>query len=213
MFKRLKSLLFEEEVELEEEEQLDFSSLPKEEEVMVHEVVTEIVAPEEEVVEPTVKRIDVDEPPKKTVKPTPAPVVNLKKTHLVAEDYTPQSVISPMFGLTEAEMQKSIQMDSYDKKRPDKSVESTVISPMFGQLNHDDSTSLPKKKKQPKKDQKVNMTLEEMLNIENQEEMEFTLFDVALDSEEFQSRENNKFIDVDQSLDETDGLKIMKGDN
>lgn len=209
MFKKLKTMLFEEEVELEEEESMDFEPVETEEKVIEEPVETELPSM---VSQPTVKRIDVDEQPVKIVKPTPAPLINRQHKLDDSNEYKPQAVISPMFGLTEAEMQKSVQLDTMMKKQSSKPTSaSSVISPMFGQVQAETSKELLKRNRPAKKEQKVNLTLEEMLNIENQEEMEFTLFDVELDAKEFQSRENPNLINADGPLEETDGLRIMKG--
>ncbi len=209
MFKKLKTMLFEEEVELEEEESMDFEPVETEEKVIEEPVETELPSM---VSQPTVKRIDVDEQPVKIVKPTPAPIINRQHKLDDSNEYRPQAVISPMFGLTEAEMQKSVQLDTMMKKQSSKPTSaSSVISPMFGQVQAETSKELLKRNRPAKKEQKVNLTLEEMLNIENQEEMEFTLFDVELDAKEFQSRENPNLINADGPLEEIDGLRIMKG--
>lgn len=209
MFKKLKTMLFEEEVELEEEASMDFKPVEIEEKVIEQPVETEPVSM---VSQPTVKRIDIDEQPVKIVKPTPAPIINRQQKLDDSNEYKPQAVISPMFGLTEAEMQKSVQFDTMIKKQSSKPPsDSSVISPMFGQVQAENKKDLLKRSRPPRKEQKVNLTLEEMLNIENQEEMEFTLFDVELDAKEFQSRENSNLINAEKPLEETDGLRIMKG--
>lgn len=203
MFDKLKSLLFEEEIELEEEAeelQVDKDIETKiEQETVSEEPVIELPTEKK-----TVTRIDVDPKPKQPkpeVKPTR---VTLETKKPVIEEssfeYKPKAVISPMFGLTEAEMQRTVQLEQMSKRESSKSEDKSVLSPMFGEVKAQDPLSYnkPKAKSGPTRSNKVNMTLEEMLNLENQNEMEFTLFDVELDSTEFKSRENPSVTNDDQ---------------
>lgn len=219
MFKKLKTLLFEDAVELEEEELYEVEE-ESENDVYVSSTKEEPV--EEPQLDPQppqekqVQRIDVDtvfeqqQSKPKIVKPTPAPILERKRAEN-EKPYQPRAVISPMFGLTEAEMQKSIAYEAMKKPSPNTKPESGVISPMYGSVTVEQPKTTSRRSRVARRDQKVNLTLEEMLNIDNQEDVEFTLFDVELDAKEFQSRENKKTIEPDEPLDDTDGLDIMKG--
>lgn len=227
MFKKLRTILFEEELELDEESTLTENTQEMKTVVAVEETASLIVeTPVEEVIktaepikevvevvnESSVKRIDVDQPVVKTPRVKPTPAQQLQKPSIKPEpvvQYKPKAVISPMFGLTEAEMQKTIQVEEMTTKIRQKPRESVVISPIFGEIRPEEAPTISKKAKTVRKDQKVNLTLEEMLNIDNQQEMEFSLFDLPLDAKEFQSREHTRVYEGD----EPDGLSIMKGDN
>ncbi len=101
-----------------------------------------------------------------------------------------------MFGITTREKQRT--------EKPQRIVtptikaeEETIISPIYGVIEQDTAElkviNNDKKKivTKPKQNVQVNMSLEEMLNLDQQGDLEFSLFDVPVDKSEFQSRENS----------------------
>lgn len=159
-------------------------------------------------------RIDVDvveekkEEAKPKVEPEVRPFVVKDKTaeikrepvkrtvsHVNPAYYRPKPVISPMFGISSKEEEIKAQ-----KKNLMKPVESTsdktIISPMYGQVTSENekmTRTAAVKKVARKRSKNVNLSLEEMLNVGQKDELEFTLFDMKVDKNEFQSREMKTF--------------------
>ena len=71
-----------------------------------------------------------------------------------------------------------------------------IISPMYGVVTGEQEIVTKHTKPSPRKRKApaVNISLEEMLNMPANDELEFTLFDVKVNRDEFQSREN-KLVD------------------
>lgn len=211
MFEKLKKLIFDESGELEPENLSNKPSRHLEDSLENNKNLIKakpIVKEDVEVSDPISKenilrRIDVtQEIPKfekevvveKKVQPRVQPEVKkqVKSTHY----YSSRPVISPMFGITTKEKQRT--------EKPQRIVtptikaeEETIISPIYGVIEQDTAElkviNNDKKKivKKPKQNVQVNMSLEEMLNLDQQGDLEFSLFDVPVDKSEFQSRENS----------------------
>lgn len=211
MFEKLKKLIFDESGELEPENLSNKPSRHLEDSLENNKNLIKakpIVKEDVEVSDPISKenilrRIDVtQEIPKfekevvveKKVQPRVQPEVKkqVKSTHY----YSSRPVISPMFGITTKEKQRT--------EKPQRIVtptikaeEETIISPIYGVIEQETAElkviNNDKKKivKKPKQNVQVNMSLEEMLNLDQQGDLEFSLFDVPVDKSEFQSRENS----------------------
>lgn len=211
MFEKLKKLIFDESGELEPENLSNKPSRHLEDSLENNKNLIKakpIVKEDVEVSDPISKenilrRIDItQEIPKfekevvveKKVQPRVQPEVKkqVKSTHY----YSSRPVISPMFGITTKEKQRT--------EKPQRIVtptikaeEETIISPIYGVIEQDTAElkviNNDKKKivKKPKQNVQVNMSLEEMLNLDQQGDLEFSLFDVPVDKSEFQSRENS----------------------
>ena len=211
MFEKLKKLIFDESGELEPENLSNKPSRHLEDSLENNKNLIKakpIVKEDVEVSDPISKenilrRIDVtQEIPKfekevvveKKGQPRVQPEVKkqVKSTHY----YSSRPVISPMFGITTREKQRT--------EKPQRIVtptikaeEETIISPIYGVIEQDTAElkviNNDKKKivKKPKQNVQVNMSLEEMLNLDQQGDLEFSLFDVPVDKSEFQSRENS----------------------
>ena len=171
---------------IDEEEPLSdihFRRIDVEEEVDEPKEVVEQPKPE---VKPEVKKEEVKEKPQVTrVKPKPR--VAAKNPQY----YKPRAVISPMFGVSEKENNRSQQIETLTRPEA-KTQDDKIISPMYGVLTSEQEIVSTKTKsgQRKRKSVAVNMTLEEMLNMQSSDELEFTLFDLKVDKQEFQSREN-----------------------
>ncbi len=219
MFKKLKSILFEE-VEI-EEELSEIELQPKQPKIRKVEPIQPKESPQErnETVKPEafqrpVQRIDLTaaqaileesdetvEPvqPSFESKPKPTPIVERKAPLKRPQPYKPKPVISPMFGLTEEEKQRTAQIEAM-KPKPPKLEDTQILSPIYGEVDYKAEKPVVKRRRRKsptiRKSDDKNMTLEEMLDLEHQQDLEFTLFDVELDATEFQSREHVRFIDI-----------------
>lgn len=144
------------------------------------------------------KRVDVDEETKtetkeeevSTVSKTYSKPVVPTRTNKPKKStiYKPRPVISPMFGMSQEVVERKKNLKQLSKQvAPEK--DEKVISPMYGSVTAEQEVVGSQKKKK-NKSVKGNMSLEEMLNMQSSDELEFTLFDVKVDKDEFQSREN-----------------------
>lgn len=171
---------------VDEEEPLSdihFRRIDVEEEVDEPKEVVEQPKPE---VKAEVKKEEVKEKPQVTrVKPKPR--VAAKNPQY----YKPRAVISPMFGVSEQENNRSQQIETLTRPEA-KTQDDKIISPMYGVVTGEQEivTTKTKPGQRKRKSVAVNMSLEEMLNMQSSDELEFTLFDVKVDKQEFQSREN-----------------------
>lgn len=210
MFEKIKKLIFDESGEFEPEDLSSNPSRPVEDSLEHNKNLIKakpIVKEEVEVSDPISKenilrRIDVtQEIPKvenevveKKVASKSQPEV--KKPVKSTTYYNPRPVISPMFGITTKEKQRTEKPQRIITP-PVKSEDETIISPIYGVIEEDTAElnviTTDKKKiiKKGKQNVQVNMTLEEMLNLNQQDDLEFSLFDVPVDKSEFQSRENS----------------------
>lgn len=221
MFDRLKKLLFDESVELEPQEEfyepLDDSlennkNLIKTQPVKPVQLVKPVEVKEEVVIdEQPFKRIDLAvEPPKEEVKvEVPKEVVKAKpevkkvvvkpkprKKVTNPQYYKPRPVISPMFGVSQAENDRTQQIKELTKPEAP-SEDDKIISPMYGVVTAEQEIVTKHNRPRPRRRRSsaVNISLEEMLNMPANDELEFTLFDVKVDRNEFQSREIKKVED------------------
>lgn len=225
MFEKLKKLIFDESIELEPQEEEEYlftnDSLENNKNLIrtqpiqkqSPQVEPEVVSPE--VVENVFKRIDVTaaqevhvEP--EVIKPVEAPKkeVVVKKVKPIRQApkpvsknpqyYKPRPVISPMFGVPNSELVRNTQIESLTKPEA-KTEDDKIISPMYGVVTSEQEivTTKSKPSARRRKAPAVNMSLEEMLNMQSSDELEFTLFDVKVDKKEFQSRENQVINDSD----------------
>lgn len=211
MFEKLKKLIFDESGELEPENLSNNPSRHAEDSLEQNKNLIKakpIVKDSVEVSEPISKenilrRIDVtqelpkiDKEVEVTKKVQPKSQSDIKKPVKTTHYFNPRPVISPMFGITTKEKQRT--------EKPQRIItpivkleEETIISPIYGVLEEDTAElkiiNNDKKKivKKSKQNVGVNMTLEEMLNLDQQSDLEFSLFDVPVDKSEFQSRENS----------------------
>lgn len=228
MFEKLKQLIFDESVELEPQEEEDFfapsESLENNKNLIKTQPLTKPVVREEEVVEIeeeqpqndfVFKRIDLEpvreeeqkpevkeaviapkvkQEPKVEHRPKPKAKVAPKNPQY----YKPRAVISPMFGVSQADNERATQIKSLTQpEKPSK--DDKIISPMYGVVTAEQEivTTQSKPQTRRRKAPSLNMSLEEMLNMQSFDELEFTLFDVKVDRKEFESREN-KIIDDQQ---------------
>ena len=216
MLKKIKSILFEE-VAI-EEEQPDVATLPKEQPKIrrVEPMVTEVKQEALEAQSKGVQRIDltaaqelikdelpVKQPAFQPEKPASS-TITTKPPIKRPQAYRPKPVISPMFGMTDQEKQRTEQLEAM-KPQPTKHEDVSIISPIYGDLDYKEkkpSKKVRRSRSTVKKEGQQNMTLEEMLNLDQQYDLEFTLFDVELDETEFQSREHVHFIEKQEQKDE-----------
>lgn len=230
MFEKLKKLIFDESIELEPQEENDYFDLPDSLENNKNLIKTQPLNKtadpkpiEEPVVEPVVepvqtsdhafRRIDVQ--PEETQKPVVEPKIKVEKEVVkqVApktnkpkpapknpQYYKPRVVISPMFGVSQQENQRSQQIKTLTKPE-EPSKDDKIISPMYGKVTAEQEivTKQTKSPARKRKTPSMNMSLEEMLNMQSSDELEFTLFDVKVDKKEFQSRENKILDDSDNN--------------
>lgn len=171
-----------------------------------------------EEVENVFKRIDVDETKLSEQQSTPINETIVEKVEEIAKPiervvekpvskairnktknpqyYRPRAVISPMFGVSREETERTQQIKTLSKPEEPSEAEK-IISPMYGKLTAEQEIVTKHSKPTPRKRKAtaVNMSLEEMLNLESSDEIEFTLFDVKVDKNEFQSRDNKKIDD------------------
>ncbi len=220
MFKKIKSILFEE-VEIEEEQPLDLTLQNEQPKIRRVEPITPKVVKEEtvemdETPSKGVVRIDLtaaqklikDEkpegaPPVFEPEKKPATTISSKAPIKRPQAYRPKPVISPMFGMTDQERQRTEQLEAM-KPQPTKREDISVISPIYGEVDYKEVKPVKKRRRRgtavSKKDSDQNLTLEEMLNLDHQQDLEFTLFDVELDETEFQSREHVRFSDEEDTF-------------
>lgn len=110
--------------------------------------------------------------------------------------YKPTAVISPIYGSKDINAANSVNTTKTSKKVVKSEIEKDdpVLSPMYGVVTEQMKAVNPDKKPAPVRQRKQasgNMTLEEMLSMDaNDQNLEFTLFDVKVDQNEFVSREN-----------------------
>lgn len=162
---------------------LQFRRIDVEEEVVESKETVEEVKPE---VKPEVKK-EESKPKPPVARPKPKVRVAAKNPQY----YKPRAVISPMFGMSEQENNRSQQIETLTRPEA-KTDDDKIISPMYGVLTGEQEivTTKTKSGARRRKSVAVNMSLEEMLNMQSSDELEFTLFDVKVDKQEFQSREN-----------------------
>lgn len=219
MFEKLKKLIFDESVELEPQEPIytpENDSLENNKNL----IKTQPYTKQEPRVKPVeiqeqndfvFKRIDIDESKaidepivkkqdtrelevvreKPVVKPVVTQQAKPKPVPKNPQYYKPRVVISPMFGVSKKEEERNKQIK--DLTRPEApSKDERIISPMYGVVTAEQEivTTHSKPSSRKRKQPSVNMSLEEMLNMQSSDELEFTLFDVKVDRKEFQSREN-----------------------
>lgn len=217
MFEKLKKLIFDESDGLSPEEDLyeiQSDSLEENSNLIktqpLKRSVREIEETEPVSIEPEVllKRIDIEEtkvieepkviekpvvrPVEKRVEPTkPVDRPKVKKKAKNPQYYKPRPVISPMFGVSHDDQQRNKQIHELTKPELP-SDDDKIISPMYGVVTAEQEIVTKHTKPSPRKRKtpSVNISLEEMLNMPSNDELEFTLFDVKVDRDEFQSREN-----------------------
>ena len=110
--------------------------------------------------------------------------------------YKPSAVISPIYGCKDLNVANNDNVSKAPKKVFKSEIEKDdpVLSPMYGVVTEQMKAVNPDKKPAPVRQRKQasgNMTLEEMLSMDaHDQNLEFTLFDVKVDQNEFVSREN-----------------------
>lgn len=211
MFEKIKKLIFDESGEFEPEDLSNNPSRPLEDSlehnknlIKAKPIVKEVVEVSDPISKENIlRRIDVTQEIPKVEKEVVVEKKVPQKSHSEVKKpvksthyYNPRPVISPMFGITTKEKQRTEKPQRIITP-PVKSEDETIISPIYGVIEEDTAElkviNTDKKKiiKKGKQNVQVNMTLEEMLNLNQQDDLEFSLFDVPVDKSEFQSRENS----------------------
>lgn len=218
MFEKLKKLIFDESVELGPDEDLyetEIDSLESNTNLVKTQPMQRPIEPKEDVIAETkesefvFKRIDLEEvkveplptqekpvvKPVTKTQPVRKPVEKPKKKAKNPAYYKPRPVISPMFGISQEDNARTQQIDELTKPEAP-SDDDKIISPMYGVVTGEQEIVTKHTKPSPRKRKApaVNISLEEMLNMPANDELEFTLFDVKVNRDEFQSREN-KLVD------------------